>query len=732
MAKKTKVTKNQAPAPTVVDAAEMALINRIQKCEDFSTGRSVGNSFTTANRKTPSPVEPSYGSRGTLKATWKPMADRIEKDAAKVIEPKAASSKLEKNAEYIGTYHNYNGVINPEYDLMEPFVIYDTEVFVKQAINRRLALMFRNGFEIVSHLDSDLDQSQKNVDYINKRFDVMEYVSNRSTETFFRDLLFNLLLCSNCFLRKIRDEKASAGVSSDKNNDKQPVAAYTIIPAHEIKPVLKKGRIDKWRRYFQSGAPYEDIPTDEILHLKWDVKPGHIFGTPRTVGVRDDIFALRRLEENIELLFINFLFPLFHVKVGTEKNPAWYGPNGETEVDIIRYQIETMPKEGVFVTDERVVVDTVGAQGQSLDTEELIKHLKGRVFTGMGVSPLDMGEGDTANRSTADNISQNLKDAIKADSELFANLIRMHMFKEWFMEANYSVSIQKAVSTTMLVFHEIDLDNLIKEQNHITQLWLNNLISNEEARKALKKKPMDAKTWKDSFFEKVTWPQIKRTSELQHEQAKELAEQATSLEKELLTHQTKEGAKQAETTMALNQSEMQKHTHIAKAAHIKANAQVKVLKAKTAHAMVAGPTVGKKKSVQNKETPTNQHGRNTGPTKAKSSRELREALYDGLVSARSTMSAGNIDHLDEWKKLSDEVVDRVFIENNAVETILGDEKSYTNQSRMDKERLKALIASNSDLEIINVLLDSAFYEGEDDNPEMEPDSEDSTGESATD
>jgi hypothetical protein len=42
------------------------------------------------------------------------------------------------------------------------------------------------------------------------------------------------------------------------------------------------------------------------------------------VGVKDDIFALRRLEENVELLFINQLFPLFHIKVGTEQAPATF------------------------------------------------------------------------------------------------------------------------------------------------------------------------------------------------------------------------------------------------------------------------------------------------------------------------------------------------------------------------------------------------------------------------
>lgn len=394
--------------------------------------------------------------------------------------PPTIKSRLAANDAYQGMYKGITGIVKPEYNILESFAIYDTEIYVRQSVTRRLSLMFRNGWDVVS----DIEHNQKNVEYIKKRLATLEFVMSMPIQEFFEKILYDLLLTSNCFLYKIRDAKASPGVKNVGNKNRTPVAGYTFIPTHQIMPYFEMGKHIFWRRYFETGAPFEDIDLDDIIHLKWDVKNGHFFGTPRLIGVRDDIFALRRLEENIELLFVNYLFPLFHVKVGSTEAPCFYGPQGESEIELIKASIESMPKEGIFVTDERVAVDSVGANGQALDTTELIAHLKQRVLSGLGVSSLDVGE-TGATRSAADNVSQNLKDHIKSDMQKFCDLMRMHFFKEWFQEANYTLSIQKALATTHIRFKEIDIDNKLKLENHWIQLWLNDAITSEEFRHGL-------------------------------------------------------------------------------------------------------------------------------------------------------------------------------------------------------------------------------------------------------
>ena len=709
---------------------ELDRISREQRLSNFIDHGDKGPKPASIRRRIDGKIiEPNtsgIGDRTKMGLPWRPMSTRAvdeEKSRdSRAIDISSAAVKLANASDYIGTYRGHNGVLRPEYDMLEPFVIADTEVYVKQAIARRQALMFRNGFELVSELDKDMQQGQKNIDYIQTRFDVMEYVTNRATESFLKDILYNLQLCSNCFLRKIRDEKASPGSKQENNNKKVPIAGYQIIPAHQIMPYLKSGVIVKWRRYFDTGMPFEDIPIDDIVHLKWDVKPSHIFGTPRLIGVRDDIFALRRLEENIELLFINHLFPLFHVKVGNEKSPCTYTSDGNSEIDLIRYQIESMPKEGVFVTDERVEVDSVGAEGDSLDTKDIIAHLKGRVFTGLGVSALDMGEGDTANRATADNISQNLKDAVKADQEAFSHIIRMQLFKEWFMEAPYSLSVQRAVASTHLRFHEIDLDNLIKVQNHIIQLYTNHLITESEARKKMNMKALDPSMRKETHYEQHIVDLVWETAEAKADAEIKVTEAATEQQKALLTHQTKETEKGASTQMALLKAEAEAEGKKAQASVIKAEAQHKVLKAKTAHAIATGGSNPVKRATPkagvtaNKNMPENQHGKNPGPTKAKSSLEFISILKDSLLEARNTL-----ENPGKWPEVSSKVINELNTQFNDSQIVETTRSSYTNQVGMGIQRLKNIVSLTPDPELLSILLDSwADTEGlEDDGTTLE-------------
>lgn len=600
------------------------------------------------------------------------------------------------------TYRRMWGIIQPEYNLLEPFTIYDTEPIVRQAVNRRLSLMFRNGFEIVGDQDPD-------VEYIQRRLEVMEYVMERDTQSFFTQILFNLLLCSNCFLQKVRKESATP--VSQKKGRKPPVAGYRLIPAHMIFPYLENGVPARWRRYFETGAPFEDIDLDDVIHMKWDVKPGHRFGTPRLVGVKDDIFALRRLEENVELLFINHLFPLFHIKVGNEENPASFDENGTSEVELIKWQIENMPKEGVFVTDERVEASVVGAEGKGLDPKTMIEHYKARIYTGLGMSALDMGDGKNANRATADNISQNLKDAIKADLEIFGGMVRLLIFKELFMEATYSVSVQKAVARTWILFHEIDIDNKIKFENHVIQLFLNNLIDEDEARKLIGHKAFTEVQRKKLHFDLHVVRLVKETEKAKADSQIKLLEVQHEQMKEALPLQTEHAEKQATTEKSLLQAKA-KHSEQT-SAH-----KVSVLQAKTAHLKAGGgrpqTATAKKssqgaKSVQNKTTPTNQHGSNLGPTKAQSSLESHAAEFtDALILLADTIKSaeGAID-IGEWKVRSAATIDNVLdgIEEQIVDA---DANSYTRQDRMGIDHLKSLVATTFDPDLLSVLVSSSL------------------------
>ena len=423
-----------------------------------------------------------------------PLTDSNARDLPQVS--KRALRKIGKETDYLSAIKaGTEMMLQPEYDLLEPYVLLDTESFFLQAIRRRLSLMFRNGFEI-----NGTDKTF--VEIINKRFNQLSFMQRQTMQSLFKEVLRQLLISSNCIVVKIRDLDASGGKKNPKNRDRVPVAAYKVVPVHTMYPVIDdNGVLIRWMRFFGGGGLPKKYPVEDVIFFHFDRKPGHFFGTPRTISVRDDILALRRLEENVELLLINHLFPLMHVKVGTETAPADFLATGISEVDYIKSEIENMPKEGVFVTDDRIALDVVGAKGASLDPTEIVSHYKKRIFTGLGMSGIDMGEADTSNRSTADNVSQNLKDTVKDDLDSFCGQVKMEIFRELFMEtAREDLSVQNAVADVNLVFPEIDVDNMIKWENHITNMFNNNMLDADESRLKINKQPMTSKQKNNTHY----------------------------------------------------------------------------------------------------------------------------------------------------------------------------------------------------------------------------------------
>lgn len=682
--KKTKPVEHQALI-TIDEQKALNLELRMDNLQRKKMGQPYGKSFAVVDmrksnkqltpitlglgdRSKPKPVVsagfiPFLDSKGNNEYT-----DSINSDDLPALEKKIRK-KIEQEKDYLNSYYGHYGTILPEYDQYEPFTMLDTESYLMQAIRRKHSLMFRQGFKIEG-------ENGRFTRYINSRLTTIGYMMGSTLENFIKDILYNLIVISNCFLLKMRDEEASGGVPNKKNDERTPVAAYMILPPHSIFPfVNQKGEIIKWRRYYGSARKYKDYKLEDVIHFKWDVKPGHIYGTPRTVSVRDDIFALRRLEENVEMLLINHLFPLFHVQVGIADAPATMLVDGITEVDLIKAELENMPKEGVFVTDERVKVDVVGIKGEAPDPQNIMQHYKARIFTGLGVSPIDMGETDTGNRATAENVSQNLKDSVKSDLNWFCGQFKMFIMKEMFEESKNPLSVQNALSDVDLVFPDVDVDGHIKWQNHVIEMWNNNLLTEPEARRAIQRLPFAKHEQKLTHYEL---------------QVKDLAI-STIREKN-------KGMLEAAAARGLEAAE------VGKSSKSKASAGAK--------------------SVANKNRPANQYGRNLDPHSARSSMDP-SLLYDKLQLEMDKLKSESTFDSKTWAKASGLVIDKY------IETCLRDapENYYTNQDRIAiesfRQAAKDRVSLSIDPDIISVLLedlaDQHFedYDAEESNPESQ-------------
>ncbi|MAE81789.1 MAG: hypothetical protein CMB80_03555 [Flammeovirgaceae bacterium] len=373
----------------------------------------------------------------------------------------------------------------PEYDLAEIGRVEDVESFVRQAFDKKVALMFKEGWDFIG-------KNPKTLKYVQMRFDQISQASNLSTAVLFRNVGSSLIRKSNCFVVKVRKLEASGGkvrTAAGKKTPLLPVAGYFVAPAETMEYRVSGNRVSKWRQRMPDGTKKE-YNISNVVHFRMDSKEGFVFGTPTIVPVLDDIRALRKIEENIELLVYQHLFPLFQYKVGTPEAPAGITETGQREIDVVRQEIQYMPSEGGIVTPERHEISTIGAEGRALRAEAYLEYFKKRVISGLGISAVDLGEGSTSNRSTADNMSRNLIDSVKNIQQVMESLINQYIINELLLESTFGDEVLDEENIVKLKFKEIDIDAQIKKETHMADQFSKDMITHDEGRRRMGYEPL--------------------------------------------------------------------------------------------------------------------------------------------------------------------------------------------------------------------------------------------------
>lgn len=397
-----------------------------------------------------------------------------------------------------------------EYDLSEIGRIEDVENMVRQAFKKKTGLMFKEGYDFVG-------PNNKTVQYIKKRLSQIQEASGVPTQTLMRSIGSDLIRLSNAFLLKARNEKSSGGrVRRDANGRTlKPVAGYFILPAEtiEVKKNKETGKIEKYRQSMPDGRTKEYSPED-VVHFYYDRRPGFNTGKPTIIPVIDDIRALRRIEQNIELLIYQHLFPLFHHKVGTKEQPDRTYNDGEKEVDLVRDEIEMMPSEGSIVTSYRHEITAIGAESRAIKAEGYIEHFKKRVIAGLGISSVDLGEGDTANRSTSETMSGAMIDEVKDFQQTIVTFFNTTVLRELLLEGDFNFDTLDEKNTVYLTFNEIDIDSKIKRENHNMLQYQGHTISETELRNAIGRESIADSEREGMYFDVITKPTLKYTADV--------------------------------------------------------------------------------------------------------------------------------------------------------------------------------------------------------------------------
>ena len=154
----------------------------------------------------------------------------------------------------------------------------------------------------------------------------------------------------------------------------------------------------------------------------------------------------------------------------------------------MRNQIDSMPSDGAMVLSERHDIEVIGAQRDAIKAEPYLRYFEQRVFTGLGVPEHAMGRGETANRSTADAMTVEMHDRVKAFQRILSMFISAFMVKELLLEGGFN-PIENPEDQVQFEFKEIAQEEKIKKETFELLKFQSNGQTFEEYREAIGMNP---------------------------------------------------------------------------------------------------------------------------------------------------------------------------------------------------------------------------------------------------
>jgi len=423
-----------------------------------------------------------------------------------------------------------SGIHINRFNMSDLYTSYVGENLMKFSVDKYTEATIRNG----QFVDS---KNPTVVKYLNKRISEFDIVSGSSFMEFISDFMVSLILYGNVPIIKHRQENVSSGKRYVRWDGKKmkPIASLYVedfrkliigdgpgnktryirtpmdvadINMNMINPSLfnmnKSDILDgspsmynpiaailsgRWGQFFRRKSKrnreyiiYDD--DTDIQHVRYHHTPGEKIAMPPFWATLNDIDSLRRIEENIELLVYQYGHPILHAKVGDDKKPG-----SDPEVEDIRLKIENIEGNGFIATDNRVMLDMIGAENSTLRLEAYLEYFYRRVLTGLWLSEVMVGVGDTSNRSTSNTLDKLSQEKVMELQNIFSAAIQPILI-ELLAETGAKMGwILKPENIPSFKFHPVDLEGLIKKQSHILSMWQANMITNDEMRRETGKEP---------------------------------------------------------------------------------------------------------------------------------------------------------------------------------------------------------------------------------------------------
>lgn len=369
---------------------------------------------------------------------------------------------------------------DPDVDLSEIRLAYDSDSYIRQGVDKYVDIAFKEGHDLYGSYE-------QSVEYIKARFFYMAEATGIPTEQLFIDITEDVIKLANAIVVKSRSSEPGAfppGASVTGIGGLDPVAGYFCLDPATMKVKRdKNGVIKGWRQETEESDKPVSFKPEDIVHFYYKRAKGDCYGTPFLLSVIPDVKALRQAEENVLKMMYRNIHPFYHIQVGDADK------EGSTdEIESVRAAINNMDVEGGLITTNRVKIIPI-ASDKVIDAHPYLKYLEQRVFSGIGIADVMFGRGDTANRSTGDNMQSELAGRVKAIQRTVEMFVNTFMIRELLREGGFD-PILNPEHNVEFKFKENNLDSKIKTETHAIYLYEHNAITEDEMRELIGRDPI--------------------------------------------------------------------------------------------------------------------------------------------------------------------------------------------------------------------------------------------------
>lgn len=381
---------------------------------------------------------------------------------------------------------------DPDFDLADIQSGYNTDSYIRQGVDKYVDQIFKEGY---SFYGTDTNA----VEYLKLRLAYIAEATNTPTSQLLMDIAEDVVKYGNCMVVKARSNDPNAlpqGTTVTGLYGKDPVVGYFC--ANPVTMKCKRdehGTVTSWQQDNDAGK--QEFNPEDVVHFYYKREKGNAYGTSFLIPVLDDVRALRQAEENVLKMMYRNIYPFYHVAVGTEEQTGT-----SKEVDALKEAIDGMDVEGGLVTTERVKITPI-ASDKVIDAEPYLKYMESRVFSGMGIPEIMFGRGNTANRSTGDNMTSEMADRIRAISKVIEMFFNSFIIKELLMEGGYD-PVLNPDQNVEFKFNDNDVDVEIKKQVHAIYKYEHNAITEDEMREEIGMDPIPDGERAKLFVELIT------------------------------------------------------------------------------------------------------------------------------------------------------------------------------------------------------------------------------------